>query len=655
MNIDNGKKRVVITNISPLIDAGRYPAKRTIGESITLSADIFTDGHEEIAAIVLYKHESDRIWQEIAMKPINNDHNDHWEVTVQLTKTGFYRFQLLAWIDHFSTWKKGLVKKSNAGQDVTVELEIGIGILKDTLEIAKPVIKNQLSSRIVALQNEGEINAAINLANNDELGAMMMRTPNPKLISKHPSIISVEVERKKAGFSAWYELFPRSTAPEPGKHGTFNDVINLLPQISKMGFDTLYFPPIHPIGEINRKGKNNSLSPDPDDSGSPWAIGNATGGHHSIHPQLGTLKDFKTLIAEAKKLDIELALDIAYQCAPDHPYVKSHPQWFKWRPDGTVQYAENPPKKYEDILPFNFETEDWQNLWQELKSVVDYWIEQGIKIFRIDNPHTKAFPFWEWMIAEVRRKDPEVIFLAEAFTRPRLMEQLAKIGFNQSYTYFTWRNTKRDLEDYMNELTKTDLQFYFRPNFWPNTPDILPQHLVEGGENAHLIRLILAATLSSNYGLYGPVYEFGIQTPAPGKEEYIDNEKYEIKHWDWNRNSRIREVITLVNQIRKTNAALQTTWNIEFAETDNEQLICYTKSDLEQSNLLIIAVNLDPFHTQGAQVKIPLQKMGIDPAQHYMVKDLLSGEKYQWHGETNYVQLNPYVMPAHILKIEIEH
>ncbi|MGV8877699.1 MAG: alpha-1,4-glucan--maltose-1-phosphate maltosyltransferase [Sphingobacteriaceae bacterium] len=650
MNISNGQQRVIITNISPLIDDGKYPAKRVIDELITLSADIFTDGHDEIAASVLVKHEADKLWREV---PMNFMVNDHWEVGIQATKTGFYQFQLMAWIDHFSTWKKGLVKKKAAGQDIAVELQIGAELLQAAIETAKPALKKQLKSWISQLQPDQDVNAAVALATSEEVSDVMRLSRVADLITKHPTIMVLEVERKKAGFSTWYELFPRSAASEPGFHGTFNDVKNLLPRIAGMGFDVLYFPPIHPIGVLNRKGKNNSLTPAADDPGSPWAIGSELGGHKAIHPQLGTVKDFKALIAEANKFDIELAMDIAYQCAPDHPYVKSHPQWFKWRPDGTVQYAENPPKKYEDILPFNFETDDWQNLWQELKSVVDYWITLGVRIFRIDNPHTKSFAFWEWMIREIRTKNPEVIFLAEAFTRPRLMEQLAKIGFNQSYTYFTWRNTKQELEEYITELTQTNLQYYFRPNFWPNTPDILPHHLVEGRENAHNIRLILAATLSSNYGLYGPVYEFGINTPFPGKEEYNDNEKYEIKHWDWNRYSHTGEIISRINKIRKANPALQTTWNILLAETSNDQVICYAKANLDRSNRLIIAVNLDPFHTQGAYVNIPIKELGIKPDQHYTVTDLLSGAKYHWVGEVNYVALNPYEMPAHILKIEL--
>lgn len=645
----NGKERVIISNISPQIEGGKYPAKRATGESLTVTADIFGDGHDEVAASVLIKHESEKEWQEFPMKFLLND---RWEVTIPLDELGFHQYQVIGWIDHYTTWKKGLVKKYNANQDISVELEIGAEMLQHAITHAKDTDKPKLKEWADQLNTSGNPETAISLAISDAVTQVMALNKDQNLVTTFPETFIIEIERKKAAFSSWYELFPRSAADGPGKHGTFKDVIKLLPRVADMGFDILYFPPIHPIGEQKRKGKNNSLTPSDTDPGSPWAIGNSSGGHKSLHPELGTLADFEELVAEAKKLDIEIAMDIAYQCAPDHPYVKEHPQWFKWRPDGTVQYAENPPKRYEDILPFNFETEDWKNLWEELKSVIDYWIDKGIRVFRIDNPHTKAFGFWEWMIGEVRKKNPEVLFLAEAFTRPRVMEKLGKNGFNQSYSYFTWRNTKWEFEQYLTELTKTDQQYYFRPNFWPNTPDILPHHLAEGGENAHIMRLILAATMSSNYGMYGPVYEFGVNTPHPGKEEYTDNEKYEIKHWDWERYSRTAEIITLINKIRKENAALQTTWNIDFAETNNDQIICYTKTDPKTSNALIVAVNLDVFNTQGAHIKVPLHKLGINPDKSYLVKDMLSGEKYHWHGEYNFVQLNPYEMPAHIFKVE---
>ncbi|WP_374163935.1 alpha-1,4-glucan--maltose-1-phosphate maltosyltransferase [Arcticibacter sp. MXS-1] len=645
----NGRRRVVITNVSPQIEGGQYPAKAAVHETLTVSADIFSDGHDEIAASVLFKHQNDQKWQEVPMRFVIND---KWEAQIKSGEVGFHQYKVQGWVDHFSTWQKGLNKKYEAGQDVSVELLIGAEMIEKALENAAEADRANLTEWASRLRNPDSIPSAVLLALSAEVSTVMKPYRDAELVTVYPQAMLFEVERKKAAYSTWYELFPRSAAAEPGKHGTFNDVKRLLPRVAKMGFDVLYFPPIHPIGEKNRKGKNNSLTPGPDDPGSPWAIGNRTGGHKAIHPELGTLADFRSLVKDAKQLGIEIAMDIAYQCAPDHPYVKEHPQWFKWRPDGSVQYAENPPKKYEDILPINFETEDWQNLWTELRSVVEYWIEQGVTVFRIDNPHTKAFAFWEWMIGEVRKSHPEIIFLAEAFTRPRLMERLAKAGFNQSYTYFTWRNSKWELEEYMRELTSTELRYSFRPNFWPNTPDILPPFLSAGGENAHILRLILAATLSSSYGIYGPVYEFCVNTPHPGKEEYTDNEKYEIKYWDWDKYTRIKEIITRVNIIRKQNPALHTTYNIQFAETSNDQIICYGKADPGSDNRLIIAVNLDPHNTQGAQVRIPLWQLGIRPGTPYTVTDLLSGARYRWQDEWNYVQLNPHEMPAHIFKIE---
>lgn len=644
-------KRVIITNIAPQIEGGRYPAKATIHDEFVISADVFTDGHDEVSASVLLKHTKQRQWKELPMQLLNND---RWELPVYPDKTGFYQFQVQGWIDHFTTWKKGLVKKYEAGQDLTLEIQIGEQLIAAATKRANAKDKKAAQGYIRSLQEAKDMDSALLAATNNRLAADMRRWKNKDLITVDPNILLFEAERKRAAFSTWYELFPRSAAEEPGRHGTFNDVKRLLPRVAEMGFDTLYFPPIHPIGEEKRKGKNNSLTAGQDHPGSPWAIGNSHGGHKAIHPELGTLKDFKDLIKEARKYDIEIALDIAYQCAPDHPYVKEHPQWFRWRPDGTVQYAENPPKKYEDILPFNFETEDWQNLWLELKSVIDYWIAQGVRVFRIDNPHTKAFAFWEWMIKEVRNANPDVIFLAEAFTRQRVMERLAKAGFNQSYTYFTWRNTKEELEEYLTELTKTNMRYFFRPNFWPNTPDILPPEITYGGENALIRRLILAATLSSSYGLYGPVYEFGFTEPMPNKEEYVDNEKYEIRHWEWDKYTRIKEIITRLNRIRKDNTSLQSTYNITLAETTSEQIFCCCKHDKQTGNTLIIAVNLDSHHTHGAHVKIPLESIGMMPGQEYRLHDLLSGDRYRWRGEWNFVQLNPHDMPAHILLVEPE-
>ncbi|HYG16936.1 MAG TPA: alpha-1,4-glucan--maltose-1-phosphate maltosyltransferase [Bacteroidia bacterium] len=643
----NGRKRVVIANVSPQVDGGRYPAKGAVDELLVISADVFGDGHDEVKAAVLIKHKKERKWREFPMVFMQND---RWEFDFEATKLGFYQFQVLGWVDHFETWRKGLEKKYAAGQDITVELQIGAGLVEQAAKKATEGDKGLLQQWQQALVESGP-KGGYEAAQSEELITLMYNQRDEDTVTMFPLVLEIEIERKKASYSTWYELFPRSASSEPGRHGTFNDVKKILPRIAQMGFDVVYFPPIHPIGFTKRKGKNNSLTAEKDDPGSPWAIGSKEGGHKAIHPELGTMKDFQSLIKEAGKHGIEIALDIAFQCSPDHPYVKDHPRWFKWRPDGTVQYAENPPKKYEDILPFDFESDDWQGLWRELHSVIEFWVEKGITIFRVDNPHTKALRFWEWVIPQIRSKNPEVIFLAEAFTRPRIMEQLGKAGFNQSYTYFTWRHTKQEFVQYLTELTQTPVKDYFRPNFWPNTPDILPPILTHGGETAHILRLILAATMSSSYGIYGPVYEFGINTPHGAKEEYTDNEKYELKHWDWNADTRIREVITRVNRIRKENTALQSTSNILFAETSNEHILCYCKQDRRNGNTLIIAVNLDLYNVQGAQVKLPLEKLGMDLTTPFKVHDLLSGDVYQWQGEWNYVQLAPWEMPAHILRI----
>jgi starch synthase (maltosyl-transferring) len=645
-----GHKRVVISNVKPCVENGMYPSKTILNESLIISADIFTDGHDEISACVLIKYKESKQWKEVPLKC--TDGNDCWELSFTPSKAGIYQFQLMGWVDHYATWRKGLIEKYNAGQEIKVELAIGLEIATAAMARADAKDKKKIQEWINSVKEAEDPHAAMKIVADDKISELLHRCRDKKTITATAQIYEVEVERKRAEFSAWYELFPRSASPVPGEHGTFKDVKHLLPQIAQMGFDVLYFPPIHPIGERNRKGKNNALEASPDDPGSPWAIGNISGGHKAINPLLGTLDDFKGLIKECKRLGIEIAMDIAYQCSPDHPYVSQHPQWFKWRPDGTVQYAENPPKKYEDIIPFNFECEDREALWEELKSIVEYWIDAGISIFRVDNPHTKPFAFWEWMIKEVKKKNGDVLFLAEAFTRPRIMEWLAKAGFTQSYTYFTWRHTKRELEEYITELTKTDQRFYFRPNLWPNTPDILTAELSNGRENGHIMRLIMAATMSSNYGLYGPVYELGDYDQMPGKEEYADNEKYEIKTWDWQRMTKTKEIIIRINKIRKDNPALQTTTNIEFCETTNDNIICYLKTDLKANNIIIVAVNLDPFQTHAANVKVPLYKSGVNLQAPYMVRDLLSGDKHWWTNDWNYVELNPYDLPAHVFRIE---
>ncbi len=647
-----GRKRVIIEHLNPQVENGQFTAKRAIGDTVDVYADIYADGHDMVKAFIQYKIKSGRKWQEAPMEMINND---HWKGRFKPDRPGVYEFTILAYVDHFASWQYGLRKKFEAQQDVSVEMLIGAELIEHTARQTTGKDAEILKSYAATLRKNDHREAIIHgveLALSDEVSYLISQYYNRSDATTYPQMLKVEVERKKALFSTWYELFPRSTASQVGKHGTFKDTEKIFPRIADMGFDVVYLPPIHPIGRKFRKGLNNALEANQGDPGSCWAIGSEEGGHKAIHPELGTMKEFKHMLAEAEKYDIEIALDIAFQCSPDHPYVNDHPEWFKWRPDGSVQYAENPPKKYQDILPLNFENDDWKNLWKELKSVIVYWIDAGVKIFRVDNPHTKAFGFWEWAIGKIRAKNPEVIFLAEAFTRPRVMERLAKIGFNQSYTYFTWRNSPYEMREYLEELTKTATRDYFRPNFWPNTPDILPPILVHGGEPAFIFRLILAATLSSNYGLYGPVYEFGHNTPYPGKEEYLDSEKYEIKHWDWDKDTRLREIITRINKIRKENPALQDTFNIHFGDSGNPNILCFGKYDEETNNCMIIAVNMDPYNTHGSTVRLPLEKLGINPHTPFTVHDLISFSRYHWQGEWNYVELNPYQFPAHIFRVE---
>lgn len=649
-----GHKRVSIDNVYPEIECGKYPIKRIVNEQVKVEADIFADGHDKVDALLLYREKrkgknKDKKWQE---KPMTFINNDHWYGIFQIENTGDYEYSIEAWIDHFATWQSGLIKKHEAKQPLRTELLIGAEMMEETLQRAKGTDKKKLKTWIELLRSETNEDKAVEQVTGDEATQLMYKNRNRTKAHRYDKTLPLRVERKKALFSAWYEFFPRSTSAEEGKHGNFKDAEKILPEIQQMGFDVIYLPPIHPIGHSHRKGVNNATTAQPGDPGSPWAIGAKEGGHKSVHPELGSLDDFQNFLRKANDLGIEIALDFAIQMSPDHPYVKEHPQWFKWRPDGTVQYAENPPKKYQDVLPINYENEDWENLWKELKSIVDYWIDKGVKIFRVDNPHTKSFIFWEWMIGEINKEHDDIIFLAEAFTRPRVMEKLAKIGFNQSYTYFTWRNTKVEFEEYLTELTKTKMREYFRPNFWPNTPDILPISLENQPESSFIIRAILAATLSSNWGIYGPLFEFGLNEAYPGKEEYTRSEKYEVKHWDWSKQTKIKDVITRLNQIRKNNEALQSTWNIEFAKTDNEQILCFVKTNQEQNNKLIVAVSLDPLYSQSGWVNLPLEHLGLEENKLFGVKDLLTNDSYTWNGKKNYVALHPQAIPAHIFKIE---
>jgi starch synthase (maltosyl-transferring) len=730
--------RVVIENVAPEIDSGRFPIKRTIGEVVEVAADIHADGHEVLAAVLHWRfvgngefgHEwnaaceaNDAIdWNEAPMADLGND---RWIGRFMVTDLGRYEYMIEAWIDEFAGWRRDLAKKIDAAQDVTCELVEGAHLVRETARriAATSQGKNQAEEEsradsAVALDRhdvewllqqatlisaasangppqadsavdhnvpgerrrgsrpelseaalEGRVDSRIAAALGDELAATMRRHADRSCSAVYEHRLSVTVERERARVGAWYEMFPRSAGDVPGRHGTFRDVERRLPEIAALGFDVLYLPPIHPIGRSFRTGPNNTLTAGANDPGSPWAIGAGEGGHTAVHPELGTIEDFDRLVREARRHDIEIACDIAFQCSPDHPYVCEHPEWFRHRPDGTIKYAENPPKKYQDIYPLDFECDDWQRLWQELKSVVLFWVEHGVTIFRVDNPHTKPFRFWEWLIREVQAEHPEAIFLAEAFTRPKVMRHLAKAGFSQSYTYFTWRNTKQQLTEYLTELTGTDVCEYMRPNLFANTPDILHEYLQYGGRPAFQVRLVLAATLGASYGIYGPAFELcECRAVRHGSEEYLDSEKYQIRHWDRDRPGNIREFIGRVNRIRRTNPALQFNKNLRFYPVDNEQLIFYGKvapargtaqvnaaagasTTNESTNVVLVVVNLDPHHVHSGWVRVPLVELDIGPNDSYQVHDLISDARYLWQGDTNFVRLDPAVCPVHIFRV----
>ena len=639
--------RVNVEKVSPEIDGGRFAIKRVLGEKVVVQASVFADGHDEISVRLAYRTANASGWQYADMLSLGND---RWEGCFEVERVEDYVYTVQGCVDPFSSWQRDLKKKWEAGVNVSVDLLAGAELLEQALEKASGEAAERLRAWAEQFRAKDGVPSAVALASSADVHQLMKDFLAWDQGCLYDKELPVAVDRKKALFSAWYEFFPRSWGLD-GKHGTFRDCERLLPEIARMGFDVVYFPPIHPIGLTNRKGKNNSVLCDSGDPGCPWAIGSPEGGHKSVNKALGTLKDLTHFLEEARRLGIEVALDLAYQCSPDHPYVKAHPDWFKWRPDGSIQFAENPPKKYEDVLPINFESADWRNLWDELKSVVQFWAEQGIRIFRVDNPHTKPFAYWDWMIADVRKVYPQVIFLAEAFTRPHVMYRLAKGGFTQSYTYFTWRNTKQEFIDYLTELTRTEVVEYFRPNFWPNTPDILPVHLQSGGRPAFIMRLILAATLSSNYGIYGPVFELCVPEAVPQKEEYADSEKYELRSWNWDQEGNLKDVIARMNQIRRENPALQETRNIRFCETNNDSLLAYYKMSSDGRNIILVVVNLDPYHTQSGTVSVPLQTWNIEPNRPYLAHDLLSNDRYIWQGEANYVELNPHVSPAHVIRV----
>jgi starch synthase (maltosyl-transferring) len=644
-------RRVIIENVQPELDCGRFPIKRTMGDRVEVSADIFADGHDFLYAVLRHRPASRPDWEEVPMEPLDND---RWRAEFLVPEEGRHLYTLQAWPDKFQSWTRDLTKKLEAAQDISIDILVGTQLIEATALRAGRKDRGFLATRAEEIKKLAarDLPGAVKMASSPELQSVMIRNADRRRATMYSRELTVLVDRERARFSAWYEMFPRSCSGQTGRHGTLQDCAKRLDYVAGMGFDVLYLPPIHPIGRENRKGRNNIESAAPDELGSPWAIGAREGGHKAIDPQLGTLEDLKRLLSRAKQLGLEVALDLAYQCAPDHPYVKEHKEWFRMRPDGTVQYAENPPKKYQDIYPFDFEADHSQELWEELRSVVLYWIEQGIRIFRVDNPHTKPFDFWAWLITDIKSRYPDVLFLAEAFTRPKVMYELAKLGFTQSYTYFAWRNTKRELMEYFKELTQTEVREYFHANLWPNTPDILTEFLQHGGRPAFGIRLVLAATLGANYGIYGPTFELcENRAVRPGSEEYLDSEKYQIRNWQLNDPSSLAKLIAQVNQIRRENLALQSDWSLCFHPVDNEQIVGYSKMTDDLLNIIVVIVNLDPYRTQSGFIHLPLDVFHLDPSQPYQMHDLLTDARYVWRGPRNYVELSPQRLPAHVFCI----
>ncbi|HEX7037488.1 MAG TPA: alpha-1,4-glucan--maltose-1-phosphate maltosyltransferase [Pseudomonadales bacterium] len=641
-----GRLRIVIENVTPEVDAGRFPVKRVTGEFVDVEVDLFADGHESVAGDLLYRAPNRTDWQRTPLRALVND---RFTAHFQVTELGRYTYTVEAWADPFATWRSDLEKRRGAGQDLAVPLEVGARLVDAAAARREGDERAQLEGWAARLRDEASGARMGDTANDPELAALMRASPDPQTVRRYPRELEVLVERPRAAYGAWYEFFPRSCGPE-GRHGTFADCGPRLEHAARMGFDIVYLPPIHPIGRTARKGPNNDPDGGEDAVGSPWAIGAAEGGHKSVHPELGTLEDFRRFVARAAELGLEVALDIAFQCAPDHPYVQSHPEWFRHRPDGSIQYAENPPKRYQDIYPLDFECDDYASLWQELYSVVEFWIQQGVTVFRVDNPHTKPFRFWEWLIHRIKRRYPETVFLSEAFTRPKVMHHLAKLGFSQSYTYFTWRNTKQELIEYFEELTQQPSREYFRPNVWPNTPDILHEFLQQGGRPAFAIRYLLAATLAANYGIYGPAFElYEHRAVKPGSEEYLDSEKYQLRHWDVDRPDSLAALIGTVNRIRRAHRVFQDDWNLRFHPVDNDMLLAYSKRAGDE--VLLMVVVLDPRHTQSGWVTLPLDALGLPEHDPYIAHDLLTGARYQWHGPTNFVMLDPNTQPGHVLRL----
>ncbi len=644
------QRRVVVEAVRPQVDGGRFPIKRVPGEQVTVTADVFADGHEELGAVVLYRKAGDREWREAPMTPVTND---RWEATFDVESIGGYEYTVEGWIDRFATWRRDLIKKVDAGQDVASELLEGSELIRETAARAQAYAPELARTATELADTTMPPPDRVTAARSEELWHWMAATPDRQTATRLDLVLGVLVERQRARFGSWYEMFPRSAGHDPHRSATFVDAEARLPYIAAMGFDVLYLPPVHPIGRSFRKGPNNTLTPGPDDPGSPWAIGSDEGGHMAIEPGLGTLDDFDRFVEAAGRHGLEIALDIAFQASPDHPYVREHPEWFRQRPDGTIKYAENPPKKYQDIYPINFESSDWPALWQELKRVFEFWIAHGVRIFRVDNPHTKPFRFWHWVLGELHRDHPETIFLSEAFTRPKVMRYLAKCGFSQSYSYFTWRNTAAELAEYFTELTQTDVREYMRPNLFANTPDILHEYLQKGGRPAFAIRLVLAATLGASYGIYSGFELFENVPVKEGSEEYLDSEKYQIRPRNVDRPDSLAGLIRIINTVRRDHPALQHDHGLAFHPTDNPDLLCYSKRSVDGTDLILAIVNVDPFHMHHGHVQLPIADWGFTPGDTIEVEDLLSSERYYWRGAFNYVRLEPGSRVAHVLHVRL--
>jgi starch synthase (maltosyl-transferring) len=638
------RQTVVIEAVEPVVDGGRYPAKREVGDLLEVTADIFKEGHDVLVAVLHYREPGESRWRETPMRLVDND---RWAGAFPLEQNGRYRFFIEALPDPFLSWLADLAKRMEAGQDVSSELAEGRALIAATARRARGDDAGDLRAMAGRLAAAGSQAEASTTAGEPALAALMARYRDRRHATRTPREYEVVSDRDRAAFAAWYELFPRSARGD-GQHATLKDAEGDLPRIAAMGFDVVYLPPIHPIGHTARKGRNNALRAAPGDPGSPWAIGSEDGGHTAVHPQLGTLEDFDHFVAAAAEAGLEVALDFAIQCSPDHPYVGAHPEWFFHRPDGTIKYAENPPKQYQDVYPVNFSGADPGPLWEEMRRVVEFWVARGVRTFRVDNPHTKPVPFWEWLIATVQAARPDVIFLAEAFTRPKMMKVLAKAGFTQSYTYFTWRNAKREIIEYLEEITGPPVADYFRGHLWPNTPDILHETLQRGGQAAFKMRLVLAATLSSLYGIYSG-YELGENVPVrEGSEEYLDSEKYEIKARDWDAPGNLAEFITTINRVRRENPALHRSRNLRFYTADDPNIIWYGKMTQGGENAVFVAANLDLARPHASLVDVPLAALGLDPDEPYTMHEMLSDQRYAWRGPRGYVVLDPAIDSAQI-------